>query len=162
MLLALFNPNNFEVLKCIYLIHIIFEALLWSVYILCSSSLNVMYQLEKNRDKDLRGCSCEVNWPNRWVRSPTWDDFHPTFIWNLLFLIFKSSPPEVFCKKGVLRSFAKFTGNTCARISFFNRFVGLRPATLLKQRPWHRCFPVNFGKFLRTSFLQNTSGRLLL
>ena len=27
---------------------------------------------------------------------------------------------------------------------------------------WHRCFPVNFGKFLGTSFLQNTSGRLLL
>ena len=25
------------------------------------------------------------------------------------------------------------------------------PATLLKRRPWHRCFPVNFAKFLRTS-----------
>ena len=37
-----------------------------------------------------------------------------------------------------------------------------RPATLLKKRPWHRCFPVNFEKFLRTPFLQNTSGRLLL
>ena len=24
------------------------------------------------------------------------------------------------------------------------------PATLLKRRPWHRCFPVNFAKFLRT------------
>ena len=31
-----------------------------------------------------------------------------------------------------------------------------------KKRLWHRCFPVNFEKFLRTSFLQNTSGRLLL
>ena len=37
-----------------------------------------------------------------------------------------------------------------------------RPATLLKKRLWHRCFPVNFAKFLRTRFLQNTSGRLLL
>ena len=37
-----------------------------------------------------------------------------------------------------------------------------RPATLLKKRLWHRCFPVNFAKFLRTPFLQNTSGRLLL
>ena len=35
-------------------------------------------------------------------------------------------------------------------------------ATLLKKRPWHRCFPVNFAKFLRTLFLQNTSGWLLL
>ena len=27
------------------------------------------------------------------------------------------------------------------------------PATLLKKRLWHRCFPVNFAKFLRTPFL---------
>ena len=33
----------------------------------------------------------------------------------------------------------------------------LRLATLLKKRLWHRCFPVNFVKFLRTPFLQNTS-----
>ena len=26
-------------------------------------------------------------------------------------------------------------------------------ATLLKRRLWHRCFPVNFAKFLRTPFL---------
>ena len=38
----------------------------------------------------------------------------------------------------------------------------LTPATLLKKRIWHRCFPVNFVKFLRTPFLQNTSGRMLL
>ena len=37
-----------------------------------------------------------------------------------------------------------------------------RPATLLKKRLWHRCFPVNFAKFLWAPFLQNTSGRLLL
>ena len=40
-------------------------------------------------------------------------------------------PPEVFCKKGVLR-----------------------PATLLKRRLWHRCFPLNFVKFLRTFFTE--------
>ena len=48
-----------------------------------------------------------------------------------------SSRPELFCKKGVLRNFAK-------------------------KRLWHRCFPVNFTKFLKTPFAQNTSGRLLL
>ena len=26
------------------------------------------------------------------------------------------------------------------------------PATLLKKRPWHRCFPSTFAKFLRTPF----------
>ena len=45
---------------------------------------------------------------------------------------------------------------------FFNKVAGLRPATLLKKRPWHWYFPVNFAKFLRTPFLQNTPGRLLL
>ena len=30
----------------------------------------------------------------------------------------KSSRPEVFCKKGVVRNFAKFTGKPCARVSF--------------------------------------------
>ena len=45
---------------------------------------------------------------------------------------------------------------------FINKVVGLRPATLLKKRPWYRHFPVNFLKFIRTPCLQNSSGRLLL
>ena len=44
----------------------------------------------------------------------------------------------------------------------FNKVAGLRPAALLKKRLWHWCFPVNFEKFLITSFSQNISGRLLL
>ena len=44
----------------------------------------------------------------------------------------------------------------------FNKVAGLRPATFLKKELWHRYFSVNFAKFLRTLFLQNTSGRLLL
>ena len=39
---------------------------------------------------------------------------------------------------------------------------GLMDATLLKKRPWHKRLPVNFAKFLRASFLQNTSAWLLL
>ena len=42
--------------------------------------------------------------------------------------------------------------STCARVSFFNKFASLRPATLLKKRLWHKCFPDNFVKFLRTLF----------
>ena len=53
--------------------------------------------------------------------------------------------------------------NTSARVSlFFNTFAGLRSATLLKKRLWRRCFPVHFVKFLKTRFVQNTSGQLLL
>ena len=44
----------------------------------------------------------------------------------------RSSLPEVFRKKGVL------------------------PATLLKERPWHRCFPLNFVKFPKNIFSYRT------
>ena len=47
----------------------------------------------------------------------------------------KSSRPEVFCKKGVLRKFAKFLGKHLCQSLFFNKVAGL---------------PVNFVKFLRT------------
>ena len=65
-------------------------------------------------------------------------------------------------KKGVLRNFVKFTGKRLRQSLFFNKVAGLRCATLLKNRLWHRCFPVNFIKLLKIPFLKNTSGRLLL
>ena len=77
-------------------------------------------------------------------------------------IINRSSRPEVFSEKGVLRNIAKFTGKYLCQSLFFNKVADLRPATLLKKKLWHNCFPVNCAKFLRTPFLQNTSGRLLL
>ena len=62
----------------------------------------------------------------------------------------------------VLRNFAKFIGKQLCQSLFINKVAGLRPATLLKKKLRHRCFPVNFAKFLGTTFLENTSGRLLL
>ena len=44
----------------------------------------------------------------------------------------------------------------------FRVFAGLRSVTLLNKRLRPRCFPVNFAKFVKTPFLQDTSGRLLL
>ena len=44
---------------------------------------------------------------------------------------------------------------------FFINLQALRLATLLKRRLWHKSFTVNVVIFLRTTFLQNTSGRLL-
>ena len=38
----------------------------------------------------------------------------------------------------------------------FNKVAGLRPANLFKKRLRHKCFSVNFVKFLRTTFLQAT------
>ena len=56
----------------------------------------------------------------------------------------------VLCKKGILKNFAKFTGKHLCQSLFFNKVAGLRPATLLKERLWRRCFPMNFAKFLKT------------
>ena len=75
---------------------------------------------------------------------------------------YRSSHQRCSIKKGVLRNFSKFTGQYLCQSLFFNKVAGLRPATLLKKSLWHRCFPLNFVKFLRTPFLQNTSGRVLL
>ena len=57
-----------------------------------------------------------------------------------------SSHPEVFCEKGVLKNFAKFTENLYCQSSLFNKVAGLRLSTLLKKRLWQRCFPMNFAK----------------
>ena len=64
--------------------------------------------------------------------------------------VMKQSPRGVLWNS-VLRNFRKFTG----------KYLGL-PATLLKKRLWHRRFPVNFVKFLRTLFLTEHLWWLLL
>ena len=38
---------------------------------------------------------------------------------------------EMFCKKAVLRNFAKFIGKHLCQGPLFNKVAGLRPATLL-------------------------------
>ena len=63
-------------------------------------------------------------------------------------------------KIGVLKNLPIIAGKRLCQSLFFNKVAGLRTATLLKKRLWHRCFPVNFAKFLRAPFLQNTSERL--
>ena len=58
--------------------------------------------------------------------------------------IVQKPPPEVFCDKGILKNFAKFTGKHLFQSLFFNKVTD------------------HFAKTLRTPFSQNTSGRLLL
>ena len=74
--------------------------------------------------------------------------------WALHLENFRSSRPQVFSKKGVLRNFEKFT-----ECLFFNKVAGLRVATLSKKRLWHGCFPVNFCEVSKNTFsYRNTSG----
>ena len=81
---------------------------------------------------------------------------------NLTNYLTRSSHPEVFCIKGVVRNLTKFTGKHLCQSLSFNKAAGLRPATLLKKRRWRRCFPVNFVKFLRTPFYTEHLWWLLL
>ena len=82
---------------------------------------------------------------------------HMFLLFQLLLLNTKSSRPEVFCKKSAIKNLAKLTGKYLCWILFFNKVAGLWPATILKKKLRHRFFAVNFAKFLRTSFLYNTS-----
>ena len=59
---------------------------------------------------------------------------------------FRSSHQRCFIKKGPLKNFAKYKSQA---------------ATLLNKKLWRSCFPVNFAKLLRTSFLRNTEWLLL-
>ena len=65
-------------------------------------------------------------------------------VYDVFLIIDRSSCPEVFCKKGFLESFTKFTGKHLCQSLFFNKDADLRPATLLKKRFQHSSFPVNF------------------
>ena len=76
--------------------------------------------------------------------------------------LLQKQPPEVFYKERCSYKFRKINRKHLCQSLFLNKVAGLRPATILKKKLWHRCFPVNLAKFLGTPFLQNTSGRLLL
>ena len=49
-------------------------------------------------------------------------------------------------KKVFFKILQNSQGNPCARVSFLIKLH-------LRKRIWHRCFPVNIAKFLRTLFL---------
>ena len=67
-----------------------------------------------------------------------------------------------FVKKSVFTNFTKLTRKHLCQNLFFNKVESLRPATFLKKKPWYRCFPVNFVKFLRTPFFTEHLWWLLL
>ena len=72
----------------------------------------------------------------------------------VLGMLYRSSRPDVFCKKDVLRNFGKFTGKHLLCQSLYYNKVADQSCNFIKYRLWHRCFPVNFIKFLRTHFFR--------
>ena len=70
----------------------------------------------------------------------------------------EAAPSGVLCKKVFLEISQNSEENACARVSFLIKLQ----ATLLKKKLWHRCFPVNFAKYLRTPILTEHLRWLLL
>ena len=56
--------------------------------------------------------------------------------------------------KGVLRNLAKFAGNTCNRVCFFNNVAGLRPmaCTFIKKETLTQVFSCEFCKIFKNTF----------
>ena len=73
-----------------------------------------------------------------------------TFLWK-----YRSSSPGVLFEKVFLEISQNSQENTCASAFFLKKL-------LLKKRLSHKCFPVNFAKFLRAPFLKDHHWWLLL
>ena len=63
----------------------------------------------------------------------------------------QKQPPEVLYKRGVLKLFQNSQGNTGGRVSFLLN-LQVEACSFTKKRLWHRCFPGDFAKILRTHF----------
>ena len=65
-------------------------------------------------------------------------------------------------KIGVLKNFAQFNWKHMCQSLLSNKAAVQGLQLYLKMKLWHRYFPVNFAKSLRTPFLQKTPGQLVL
>ena len=76
----------------------------------------------------------------------------------------RSSHQRCSVKKVFLEFSQHSQENICSRVSFLIKLQTwcLIPAALLKKRLWNWCFPVNFLKFLRITFLTEHFWWLLL
>ena len=70
----------------------------------------------------------------------------------------RSSQPEVFLGKGVLKISSKFTGEHSCESAISIKLLYNFIEVIL----WQRCSPVNMLHISRTSFHKNTSVKLLL
>ena len=72
----------------------------------------------------------------------------------------RSSRSEVFCKKGVLRNFAKFTGSHRCPSLFFN-IVAARACNFIKKETLAQVFFCEFCEFSKNFFTKHLWATLL-
>ena len=60
---------------------------------------------------------------------------------------------QLFCKKDLFFFFCKTYRKIPFPESLFGKVAGLKADNFINERLWHRFFPVNFAKFLRTPIL---------
>ena len=72
--------------------------------------------------------------------------------------MYRYSRPGVFCKKGVLRNFAKFIGKHLCQNLVFNNVVGLRPeaCNFIKKETLVQVFSCEFCEISRNTFSYRT------
>ena len=58
----------------------------------------------------------------------------------------RRSRREVFCKKGVLENFTKFTGKHLCWSLFFNKVAGLGPESLFKKNTPTQVLSLEYGE----------------
>ena len=63
---------------------------------------------------------------------------------------------EVFCEKGVLRNFAKFTGKHLSQGLFFTKSCRSQACNFIKKESPAQMFSCGFCEFLRTPFFYRT------
>ena len=74
-------------------------------------------------------------------------------------ILYRSSRPEVFCKKGVIRNSTIFTGKHLCQISFFNKVAGLTPkaCNFIKKDTLAQVYSCEFFKFSKNTFPYRTA-----
>ena len=73
----------------------------------------------------------------------------------------RGSQQRCFIKKGVLKNFTKFTGKRLCQSIFFNKVIK-KFLKFIKKETLAQVFSCEFCEIFKNTFLQNTSGPLLL
>ena len=69
--------------------------------------------------------------------------------------LYRSSRPEVFCKKGVIRNFTKFTGKHLASVSFLIKLQA-QVCNFIKKEALAQVFSCEFCEILRTMLVADS------